>query len=82
MSPAFDGAARVGVYEGKEKDIFSATILSRRRQVGERSRWNAFVSGSSRAVVIMDFQLGDEDQPGSIKMGMRFNITNRFQVRR
>ncbi len=82
MSPAFDGAARVGVYEGKEKDIFCATILSRRRQVGERSRWNAFVSGSSRAVVITDLRLGGEGETGGINMGMLFNITNRFQVRR
>ncbi len=44
--------------------------------------WNAFVSGSSRAVLIMDMQLGGEGQLGSIKMEIRFNITNRFQVRR
>lgn len=54
---------------------FAATVIW-------STAWNAFVSGSSRAVVITDLRLGGEGETGGINMGMRFNITNRFQVRR
>ena len=46
--------------------------------------WNAFVSGASRAVMTADIRLGapdEEEEGGGVGMGMRLNITNRFQVR-
>ncbi|MFQ6045039.1 MAG: hypothetical protein ACE5PT_01600 [Gemmatimonadales bacterium] len=45
--------------------------------------WSTFVSGSSRAQLVMDAQFGaGEEEPGAgFGMGMRFTVTNRFQVR-
>ncbi len=48
----------------------------------DAAAWNAFVSGSSRVVLITDVRLEGESQTGGISMGLRFNITHRFQVRR
>lgn len=45
--------------------------------------WNTFVTGSSRAQLVMDarFGAGEEEAGAGFGIGMRFTVTNRFQVR-
>ena len=43
--------------------------------------WSTFISGSWRAGLTLDMSMEMEGLPEPIELGLRLNVTNRFQVR-